>query len=77
MQNCCTLILQRYKLIIKLDLNKHSWDAVCIRLESHFMQITKTQNYMPVEVQSTVRVISLPSKRAGGHKLCPALVVVP
>lgn len=48
------LILQYYELIIKLDLYKYSWDAVCIRLASRFMQVTKTHNYMPAEVGSTV-----------------------
>lgn len=40
------------------------------------MQVTKPQSYLPAETESGVRVISLLSKPAGGHRLCPAPVAV-
>lgn len=40
------------------------------------MQVTKPQSYLPAEAGSGVRVISLLSKPAGGHRLCPAPVAV-
>jgi len=41
------------------------------------MQIMKPESYMPVGAESTVTVIFLPSKPAGGHRLYLAPVAVP
>lgn len=78
MQICCTLIFPLYQKIIKnRSLLKYSWDTLWIRWESHRVQITKPRNHLPAEAEeNTVRVVSLLSGPAAGHRLHPAPVAV-